>query len=107
MLPLKSQVLSLERAAVNARIREADRERAQQNADLEREIRGSYAGRHPNGAVIRGRMDHIIVLDHELLFPRCARPGCSRRTGWPPCGGTARGCGVRLLMNAGSIQCDS
>jgi hypothetical protein len=47
MLPLKSQVLSLERAAVNARIREADRERTQQNADLEREIRGSYAGASP------------------------------------------------------------
>jgi hypothetical protein len=77
-------VLSLERAAVNARIREADRERAQQNVDLEREIRGSYAGRHPNGAVIRGRMDHIIVLDPEPLFPRCARRGCSRRTDWPP-----------------------
>ena len=66
MLSLKSQVLSLERAAMNARIREADRERAQQRADLERDLTQSYQRVAPSSVI---ELDHITVLDPEPLFP--------------------------------------
>jgi hypothetical protein len=73
MLSLKSEVLSLESAAINARIREADRERAQQNADLERDL-SSYRERHRVSPSPVPELDHITVLDPEPLFPTMRPP---------------------------------
>jgi hypothetical protein len=73
MLSLRSQMLSLEREAINARSREADRERAQQNADLERDL-SSYRERHSVSPSPVFELDHITVLDPEPLFPTMRPP---------------------------------
>jgi hypothetical protein len=65
---LELRMLSLQRAAIDARSREADHERAQRNADLERDL-SSYPERrrvYPSSVL---ELDHITVLDPEPLFP--------------------------------------
>jgi hypothetical protein len=96
MLSLKSQMLSLEQVAINARLHEATRERAQQNSDLEREIRESYAGRHPVAPSSVLELDHITVLDPPAALPHDAPTvAAARGPVGPPCRrNSARGCGV-------------
>jgi hypothetical protein len=83
LIDLELRMLSLERAAIDARSREADRERAQQNADLERDISSYREHQRVSSSLLE--LDHITVLDPSHSSPPCASPGCSRRTGWPPC----------------------
>jgi hypothetical protein len=73
MLSFKSQMLSQEQAAINARLHETTRERAQQNAVLERDL-SSYAGRHSVAPSSVLELDHITVLDPEPLFPTMRPP---------------------------------
>jgi len=73
MLSLRSQMLLREQAAINARLHGATRERAQQNADLERDL-SSYARRHPVAPSSVLELDHITVLDPQPLFPSMRPP---------------------------------
>jgi hypothetical protein len=72
LIDLELRMLSLERAAIDARGREADRERAQQNADLERDL-SSYR-EHQRVSPSLLELDHITVLDPEPLFPTMRPP---------------------------------
>jgi hypothetical protein len=71
IIDLELRMLSLERAAINARIREADRERAQRNADLERDLSSYPNSVYPSSVF---ELDHITVLDPEPLFPTMRPP---------------------------------
>jgi hypothetical protein len=71
IIDLELRMLSLERAAIDARSREADRERAQRNADLVRDL-SSYPERP--GVSPGLELDHIPVLDPEPLFPSMRPP---------------------------------
>jgi hypothetical protein len=69
MLSLKSQMLSQEEAAINARLH---RERAQRRADLERDIAQGYSGRYSASPVLES--DPLSIPDPEPLFPTMRPP---------------------------------
>jgi hypothetical protein len=71
MLSLKSQMLLQEQAAINARLHETTRERAQRNVELERDL-SSYPERPRVSPGLE--LDHITVLDSEPLFPTMRPP---------------------------------